>query len=74
VGKTLRTIDGRRLAERPLNNAVVVAARLYRTDLDRFEALFAADGDDVVRAIADLKRRAAAGDPWAAPPARRAGP
>ena len=74
VGKTLRTIDGRRLAERPLNNAVVVAARFYRTDLDRFEALFAADGNDVVRAIADLKQRAAAGDPWAAPPAPRASP
>jgi len=74
VGRTLRTIDGRRLAERPLNNAVIVAARLYRTDLDRFEALFAADGNDVVRAVADLKQRAAAGDPWAAPPAPRAGP
>ncbi|MGA2383233.1 MAG: aminopeptidase [Gemmatimonadales bacterium] len=74
VGKTLRTIDGRRLAERPLNNAVVVAARLYRTDLDRFEALLAADGGDVVRAVADLKRRAAAGDPWAALPVREEGP
>jgi predicted aminopeptidase len=74
VGRTLQTIDGRRLAERPLNNAVIVAARLYRTDLDRFESLFAGDGNDVVRAIADLKQRAAAGDPWAAPPAPRAGP
>ena len=66
VGKTLQTIDGRRLAERPLNNAVVVAARLYRTDLDRFEALLASDGGDIVRAIADLQGRAArGGDPWA---------
>jgi len=70
VAKTLQTIDGRALARRPLNNAVVVAARLYRTGLDRFEALLAQDGGDVVRAIADLKRRVGPGDPWAAlPPA-----
>jgi predicted aminopeptidase len=73
-GRTLRTIDGRWLAHRPLNNAVVVAARLYRTGLDRFEALLAADGGDVVRVIADLKRRlAAGGDPWAALPSAGAG-
>ncbi len=72
VGRTLRTIDGRALARRPLNNAVVVAARLYRTDLDRFEGLLAAEGGDIVRAIADLKRRVGggAGDPWAALPPR----
>ena len=69
VAKTLRTIDGRRLAQRPLNNAVVVAARLYRSGLDRFEALFAAEGGDVVRTIADLERRVTgAADPWAALP------
>lgn len=73
VGKALQTIDGRRMAQRPLNNAVVVAARLYRTNLDRFEALLAADGGDVVRGIVDLKRRVAAGDPWAALPPLEAG-
>jgi len=68
-GKTLQTIDAGSLARRPLNNAVVVAARLYRTGLDRFEALLASDGGDAVRAIADLKRRlAAGGEPWAALP------
>ena len=71
VGRTLRTIDGRRMAQRPLNNAVVVAARLYRTDLDRFEAVLASDGGDIVRAIADLKRRTAAGDPWEPAPLPR---
>ena len=74
VGRTLRTIDGRRLALRPLNNAVVVAARFYRTDLDRFEALLASDGGDIVRAIADLGRRAASGDPWAPAPRQAARP
>jgi predicted aminopeptidase len=69
VAKTLRTIDGRALAHRPLNNAVVVAARLYRTGLERFEALLAGDDGDVVRAIADLKRRVGPHDPWAALPA-----
>lgn len=75
VGKTLQTIDGRALARRPLNNAVVVAARLYRSDLDKFEALLAADGGDIVLAIADLRRRVAGGgDPWAGPPSRSEGP
>jgi predicted aminopeptidase len=68
VAGSLQTIDGRALARRPLNNAVVVAARLYRTGLGRFEALLAGDGGDVVRAIVELERRIDRGDPWEALP------
>ena len=66
-GQTLRTIDGRWLARRPLNNAVVIAARLYRMRLDRFEDLLAAEHGDLVRAIGVVRDRVAgAADPWAA--------
>ena len=74
VGRTLETIDPRWLARRPLNNAVVIAARLYRTRLNVFEDLLAAAHGDLVRTIADVRRRVAgASDPWAAlagPPPR----
>jgi predicted aminopeptidase len=67
VGRTLQTIDPRWLARRPLNNAVVIAQRLYRTRLDVFEGLLAESHGDLVRTIADVRRRVAgAGDPWAA--------
>ena len=67
VGRTLQTIDPRWLGRRPLNNAVVVAARLYRTRLDVFEGLLAAEHGDLVRTVADVRRRVAgAADPWAA--------
>ncbi|HXY69117.1 MAG TPA: aminopeptidase [Gemmatimonadales bacterium] len=67
VARTLRTIDARWLAARPLNNAVVIAARLYRTHLDRFEDLLAAGHGDLLRTIAEVRRRVAgAADPWAA--------
>ncbi len=73
VAVALQTIDGRALARRPLNNAVVIAHRLYLAALDAFERLLAADGGDVVRVIADMERRLpGASDPWAvlAAPAR----
>jgi predicted aminopeptidase len=67
VGRTLRTIDGRALARRPLNNAVVIAQRLYRSDLELFERLLGDDGGDIVRTIARVQARlAGAADPWAA--------
>lgn len=63
----LETISGRRLAERPLNNAVVLAHRAYVKDLERFDSLLAAEGGDLERTIAVIRRRTAGGgDPWAA--------
>jgi predicted aminopeptidase len=66
VGNALETIDGPALARRPINNAVVIAQRLYVSDLDLFDRLLAQSGD-LAAMIADLRRRVeGAADPWAA--------
>jgi predicted aminopeptidase len=67
VGAAFETLDGRWLAARPLNNAVVLAQRLYLTDLDRLDRVVTAHGGSLRAAVADVRRRlAAAGDPWSA--------
>lgn len=70
VGAQLETIDGPRLARLPLNNAVLLARRLYVTDLERFDGLLTVH-PDLRSAIAEVGRRSdAAADPWALlPPA-----
>lgn len=66
VARTLETVDGRALAERPVNNAVVIAQRLYRTQLDRFEQLLSANRGDMKATIAAVRQGVAGdGDPWA---------
>lgn len=66
VGRTLETIDGRRLAERPVNNAVVIAQRIYLTRLDQFDLAFAGGQGDLRATIAAVRRRTTGGDPWSA--------
>ncbi len=71
VARVLTTVDGRWLARRPLNNAVVIAQRLYRTRLDVFERLLAQHHGVLVPTIAAVRgavagARAGAADPWAA--------
>jgi predicted aminopeptidase len=67
LSRTLATVDGRWLARQPLNNAVVIAERLYRTRLEVFEHLLAQQGGALVPAIAAVKREVAGrADPWAA--------
>lgn len=45
-GQALRTVDPRRLGDRPINNAALLGVRLYRTGLDLFNELeFRHDGD-----------------------------
>lgn len=61
----LKTIDGRRLAERPLNNAVLLSLRVYGSGLDRFDRLLTAQGGDLRKTIEVVKARTAqGGDPW----------
>jgi predicted aminopeptidase len=67
VGRTFETLDGSRLAERPLNNAAVLAQRLYRTDLEQLDRVLAAHRGVLRAAVADVRSRlAAGGDPWRA--------
>ncbi|HSE28052.1 MAG TPA: aminopeptidase [Gemmatimonadales bacterium] len=42
-------------SDRPVNNARIIAARLYRTRLDLFEAWYQREGADVRRAVAALR-------------------
>lgn len=67
TGRALETIDGARLAEQPINNAVIIARRLYVTNFEAFDRLYAASRRDLKRMIAEVQRRATgAPDPWAA--------
>lgn len=71
VARALTTVDGRWLARRPLNNAVVIAARLYRTGLDVFERQLAERRGALVPTIAAIRSAVARrSDPWAALKAR----
>src|SRR5690606_19839456 len=49
--RTLRVAPG----DRPVNNARIIAARLYRTRLDLFEAWYQREGGDVRGAVAALR-------------------
>mgnify|MGYP001576763231 FL=1 len=67
VARALETVDGRALAERPINNAVVIAQRLYRTQLDRFDQVLSWNRGDVKATITAVRQAVAGGgDPWSA--------
>jgi len=67
LGGELRTIDGRRLSERPLNNAVLLSQRVYASGFGSFDSLLTAQGGDLRALVADVKRKTAgSGDPWEA--------
>ncbi len=54
VGQSLETYDWRWFAQVPLNNAVVIAQRLYRMDLNLFDEIYLqsnADISETIRAI-----------------------
>ncbi|MDE3150705.1 MAG: aminopeptidase [Gemmatimonadota bacterium] len=68
VGPQLRTIDTRYLGRARLDNAAVLAQRIYTTDLDDFDAVYDAEGRDARRAIARIIAIAKSrpGDPFGA--------
>ena len=55
VGQSLRTIRIGRLAERPINNAQLIGARIYRTRLDLFEGWYEQHGRDIRQSVSALK-------------------
>jgi len=54
VGGQLRTIQVGRLADRPVNNARLIAARIYRTKSALFEEWYQRNGADIRRTVATL--------------------
>jgi hypothetical protein len=54
VAPQLRTIPSAYAERVSLDNAALLARRVYLTDLERFERVFAAQGSDLRRAIAVL--------------------
>jgi predicted aminopeptidase len=54
VGGALRTYQAGPMADRPVNNARLIAARIYRTRLDLFERWYQGQGADIGRAVAVL--------------------
>ncbi len=64
VGAELRTYRIARMADRPINNARLVGALIYRTHLDWFDRWYAEHGSDVSASVAALEalERGASGD------------
>jgi predicted aminopeptidase len=54
IGPELRTYHLGRLRERPINNAFLIGARLYRTRLDLFERWYQRHGGDIAASVAAL--------------------
>ena len=57
VGQGLETYDWRWLAQDPLNNAVVIAQRLYRMDLNLFDELYLQSRADIAETIRTIQLR-----------------
>jgi predicted aminopeptidase len=64
VGPLLRTYSIGKPADRPINNARLVGATLYRSHLDLFDRWYVQHGADIRRSVADLRSlmRGAEGD------------
>ena len=55
VGDSLRTFTIGRLPDRPVNNARLIGATIYRTKLELFDAWYQRQGRDVSRMVASLR-------------------
>ncbi|MGH7538463.1 MAG: hypothetical protein ACREMF_07515, partial [Gemmatimonadales bacterium] len=63
----LETYDWRWFARAPLNNAVVIAQRIYRENLNLFDELYAENGGNVAETIRAIQLRVLTqpdGDPY----------
>jgi predicted aminopeptidase len=69
VGQSLETYDWRWFVRAPLNNAVVIAQRIYREKLNLFDELYAAKGGNLAETIRAIQVRVFTqpdGDPYRA--------
>ena len=69
IGQQLETYDWRRFSGATLNNAVVIAQRLYRSNLNLFEEVFVQNRADLAETIRAIQLRvltAPDGDPFRA--------
>jgi predicted aminopeptidase len=57
VGQSLETYDWRRFAAAPLNNAVVIAQRFYRMDLNLFDEVYLQSNADIKETIRAIQIR-----------------
>ncbi|HEX5004607.1 MAG TPA: aminopeptidase [Gemmatimonadales bacterium] len=56
VGPSLRTMRVGKVAERPVNNARIIAARIYRTRSSLFEAWYLQNGGDIRLTVERLRQ------------------
>ncbi|MGH7674628.1 MAG: aminopeptidase [Gemmatimonadales bacterium] len=69
VGQQLETYDWRWLAQRPLNNAVIMAQRFYRMNLNQFDEVYLENRADLAETIRAIHVRVLTqpdGDPYRA--------
>ena len=57
VGQSLETYDWRWFAKTPLNNAIVIAQRLYRMDLNLFDEIYLQSNADIAETIRAIQIR-----------------
>jgi len=57
VGQSLETYDWRWFARAPLNNAVIIAERLYRMDLNLFDEIYLQNNADIAETIRAIQIR-----------------
>lgn len=56
LARELEVYSGERLAKTPINNARVIAKRIYLTGLDEFDKMYAAKGGDLKAGVQEIAR------------------